>query len=384
MQHPVLDQIAQGFVVDPAVAPAAVLGLARRSGAHPNLRSPDARSARGGWCVYTGAAGNTGRSAVTVQTVFDLASVSKPFLAVLVTRLARQRRVAFDTRLGALLTEARGTPSENAPIEALLAHRAGLEAHLPLFQPVELRRPLRRKRALERAALSLRPDCRHCAPAEEYPPVYSDMGYLLVGAALEELTGVALDELFRQEIFTPLALEMGSARQWLERGDFKRRVAPTEFLPWRGRPTRGTVHDDNCWALTGHAAAGHAGLFAPVEALLKFGCALLDAGAGRDEAFLDRAELVRLTRPRAGGSLRCGFDGKAAEGSSVGATAGPRTFGHLGFTGTSLWCDPDSDIVTVALTNRVHPTRENPRIRAARPLVHEALFQLALSTDGLS
>src|SRR5688572_16684632 len=126
MQHPVLDQIAQGFVVDPAVAPAAALGFARRSA-----------SQAGGWCVYTGAAGTTGRGAVTVETVFDLASVSKPFLAVLVTRLARRGNVGFDTRLGKLLSEARGTPSEDAPIEALLAHRAGLEAHLPLFQPLE-------------------------------------------------------------------------------------------------------------------------------------------------------------------------------------------------------------------------------------------------------
>jgi CubicO group peptidase (beta-lactamase class C family) len=210
------------------------------------------------------------------------------------------------------------------------------------------------------------------------------MGYLLVGAALERLTGMPLDVLFEEQVFAPLGLEVGSARHWLVRGDFKDRVAPTECLAWRGRPTRGAVHDDNCWALAGHAAAGHAGLFAPITPLLKFGGVLLDAFAGRDESFLDKSELVRLTRPRGGGSLRCGFDGKTAEGSSVGATAGPRTFGHLGFTGTSLWCDPDADIVVAALTNRVHPTRENPRIRAARPLVHEALFQLALSTDGLN
>jgi len=400
MQHPVLDQIARAFVVDPEVAPAAVLGLAfRRPRAredrerHPSSepilhRADSVTESRGGWRVYTGAAGSTGprhqEHAVSVDTVFDLASVSKPFLAVLVTRLARRGEVAFDTRLGALLVEARGTPSESAPIEALLAHRAGLAAHLPLFAPVEFRRPVRRRHALERAACSFRPDCRHVPSSSEYPPLYSDMGYLLVGAALERLTGFALDALFHREIFTPLGLEMGSARQWLARGDFKRRVAPTEFLPWRGRPARGVVHDDNCWALAGHAAAGHAGLFAPVAALLKFGCTLLDAQSGRDESFMSRAELARLTRPRAGGSLRCGFDGKTAEGSSVGASAGPRTFGHLGFTGTSLWCDPDLEVVTVALTNRVYPTRENPRIRAARPLVHEALIQLALSTDGLN
>lgn len=372
MQHPVLDQIAQTLVVEPAVAPAAVLGLAKR-GANA-----------GGWCVYTGAAGSTGRGAAVVDTVFDLASVSKPFLAVLVTRLARRGQLAFDTPLGELLDEARATQSESTPIEALLAHRAGLEAHLPLFAPLAQRRPVQKERALERAAKSLRSDCRHLAPSDEYPPVYSDMGYLLVGAALERLTGLALDELFHREIFTPLGLEMGSARQWLERGDFKRRVAPTEFLAWRGRPTRGAVHDDNCWALAGHGTAGHAGLFAPVSALLKFGCTLLDAGARRDTSFLDDLDLRRLTRPRPGGSLRCGFDGKASEGSSVGRTASSLTFGHLGFTGTSLWCDPEADIVTVALTNRVYPTRENPRIRTARPLVHEALFQLALSTDGLS
>jgi len=380
MQHPVLDEIAQGFVVDRAVAPAAVVGLARRC----TTNHSELRGVWGGWRVYTGAAGATGRGAVNAQTVFDLASVSKPFLAVLVTRLTRRGCVRFDTRLGTLLPEARGTPSADAPIEALLAHRAGLEAHLPLFEPVERGRPLCRQRALERAARSLRPDCAPRAPVEGYPPVYSDMGYLLVGAALEAVTGTALDELFRRELFAPLALDVGSARQWLARGGFKRRVAPTEYLPWRGRPTRGAVHDDNCWAIAGHAAAGHAGLFATAEAVLKFGAVLLDAAAGRDESFLGREELIRLTRPRAGGSLRCGFDGKTAEGSSVGRTAGPRTFGHLGFTGTSLWCDPDADVVTVALTNRVHPTRENPRIRTARPLVHEALFHLALSTDGLN
>ncbi|HEU5074616.1 MAG TPA: serine hydrolase domain-containing protein, partial [Polyangiaceae bacterium] len=216
MQHPLLDQIAQAFVVDPAVAPAAVLGLARRS-------DPGSVQSTGGWCVYTGAAGSTGRARTTIDTVFDLASVSKPFLAVLVTRLARQGNVAFETHLGALLSEARGTPSQGAPIEALLAHRAGLEAHLRLFAPLEMRLPVRRSRALERAARSLRPDCRHLAPSAEYPPVYSDMGYLLVGAALERHTGTALDALFHDQIFAPLALEMGSARQWLARGGFKHR-----------------------------------------------------------------------------------------------------------------------------------------------------------------
>jgi CubicO group peptidase (beta-lactamase class C family) len=83
-------------------------------------------------------------------------------------------------------------------------------------------------------------------------------------------------------------------------------------------------------------------------------------------------------RPRAGGTLRAGFDGKSeGGGSTAGERAGPRTFGHLGFTGTSLWIDPDAEAVAVLLTNRVHPTRDNGAIRAARPLAHDALFALA-------
>jgi CubicO group peptidase (beta-lactamase class C family) len=84
-----------------------------------------------------------------------------------------------------------------------------------------------------------------------------------------------------------------------------------------------------------------------------------------------------LLRDRPGGSLRAGFDAKSPTSSAAGDLCGPRTFGHLGFTGTSLWCDPAAGIVSVLLTNRVHPTRENPRIRAARPLVHDALFDAA-------
>ena len=88
-------------------------------------------------------------------------------------------------------------------------------------------------------------------------------------------------------------------------------------------------------------------------------------------------------RPAAGGTLRAGFDGKSAEGSSAGALAGPRTFGHLGFTGTSLWIDPDARAVVALLTNRVHPTRDHVAIRAARPRAHDALFARARVLSAL-
>jgi len=131
--------------------------------------------------------------------------------------------------------------------------------------------------------------------------------------------------------------------------------------------------------LTGEGGSGHAGMFGTIEGTLAFGTAVLDAVKGRAPGSADVAWLVR---ERPGGTLRAGFDGKSAQGSSAGERFGARSFGHLGFTGTSLWIDPDADVVAVLLTNRVHPTRDNVRIREARPRAHDALFARALELRG--
>jgi CubicO group peptidase (beta-lactamase class C family) len=149
---------------------------------------------------------------------------------------------------------------------------------------------------------------------------------------------------------------------------------PTETVAFRGGEVRGIVHDENAWALSGHGLSGHAGLFGTAAGVARFGAALLDALHGRFSGWLDAASLAPLLAARPGGTLRAGFDGKSADQSSAGTLAGARSFGHLGFTGTSLWCDPDADRVLVLLSNRVCPTRNNPRIREARPAVNDALF----------
>jgi CubicO group peptidase (beta-lactamase class C family) len=167
--------------------------------------------------------------------------------------------------------------------------------------------------------------------------------------------------------------DMGSARQL----DLKNRlacVAPTEHVAWRGGEIRGHVHDENAWAISGDGASGHAGLFGTIRALLEVG--VIAEREAREHAW--------LVEPRDGGSLRAGFDGKSAppETSSAGTVLGARTFGHLGFTGTSVWIDPDARIVVALLTNRVCPTRDNIAIRAARPRVHDELARLALATHA--
>jgi CubicO group peptidase (beta-lactamase class C family) len=338
-------------------------------------------SARSGQPSELGAAGTVpgdeGRAPAlaTPETVFDLASVSKPIVACALVRLVEQGRMSFDTPLGELVDEARGTCSQDVPLELFLSHRAGLDAHRPLFAPVLSGRPFRRAEALSLAARARRPDCLGAPPTAGFAPLYSDLGYVLVGAAIEAATGRALDAIVLDEVARPLGVGLGSARQLrATRADFDRDVAPTEVVRARGGVVRGIVHDENAWALAGHAASGHAGLFGTAGDVLAFGAELLRALAGRSEWLSARA-LERLVRPRPGGSLRAGFDGKTAGASSAGSYCGPETFGHLGFTGTSLWCDPTAGVATVLLTNRVHPTRDNPRIRAARPLVHDALFR---------
>jgi serine-type D-Ala-D-Ala carboxypeptidase len=296
-------------------------------------------------------------------TFFDLASLTKSMTAVAIARSGIDRADS----LGTVLPELADSASASAPIELLLAHRAGLEAHVQLW----LRENRRVADLLQEAANSRRLDATGRIPADGFPPVYSDLGYMLAGAALaRHQKTIDAGEAIERLVVAPLALEknLGTARSLENHGvDLIANVAPTEDAPWRGGVVRGRVHDENAWALTGAGGSGHAGMFGTIDAVLKFGLAVLR----------DRKDLDWLVRERPGGTLRAGFDGKSKTGSSAGSVAGPRTFGHLGFTGTSLWIDPDAGAVVALLTNRVHPTRENTAIRDARPWAHDALFSAA-------
>lgn len=358
---PRLDALLATEVVTAGVARAVSAGHARRTPA--------------GWQLAVGAAGETGTACPTrPETPFDLASVTKPVTALAAARLAHAGQLRLDQPLQSLLPLTAGTPSADVPLELFMAHRAGLLAHLELFAPLQRRRGVDRASALRTAAEGRAPENPGAAPEAGFAPVYSDLGYILLGASLECVAGSPLDVVLREQVCAPLGLDIGSAAQWLGRdSDFVARVAPTENVAFRGGTLRGVVHDENAWALSGHGASGHAGLFGSIDSVLRLGAAVLDCLHGYSE-FLPPSAAGQLVRPRPGGSLRAGFDGCASRGSSAGSLAGPQTFGHLGFTGTSLWCDPDRMAVTAVLTNRVHPTREHIAIRQARPRIHDALW----------
>ncbi|MCA9596078.1 MAG: beta-lactamase family protein [Myxococcales bacterium] len=359
-----LDALCRREVVEAGVAPAAVVAVA----AGPRL------------AVGAGGQRRRGPSEPAAPEMpFDLASVSKPVFAATAVRRARRGELDLDAPLGRWLPEACDTPSADVPLALLLSHRAGLVAHQTLFAPLVAQRGLQRSDLLRQAAAGRRAECSGPPPPEGFAPLYSDLGYLLAGEAVARAAALSLDELIAREVTEPLGLEMGSARQWLAR-DAQRffRAAPTEIVPWRGGELCGVVHDENAWALAGHGAAGHAGLFGTAEAVCRFGVALLDALAGRDDAWLRREDVEWMVKPRPGGDLRAGFDGKSATGSSAGDRASAQAFGHLGFTGTSLWCDPATERAMVVLTNRVHPSREHIAIRSARPKLHDALAAVPL------
>lgn len=330
-------------------------GVSPQVAAGVSVRTADWR-----WVCETG--GDT-------HVVFDLASVTKPMTAVAIQRLGDLRAEP----LGAVLAEARGTPSEHVPVELFLAHRAGLEGHAPLYAPLLRGESVDRGVALRTAAGARRKDAPGEPPIVGFSPLYSDLGYVLAGEALAQVARTRdAGEAIAKLVLEPLGAvegstldEVGTVRELEARG--KTHVfAPTETVPWRGGQVVAAVHDENAWALTGKGGSGHAGIFGTVGAVLAFGRAVLDE--------VERGGLGWLVAERPGGTLRAGFDGKSLQGSSAGARMGARAFGHLGFTGTSLWIDPDAHVVVALLTNRVCPTRDHMAIRAARPWAHDALF----------
>jgi serine-type D-Ala-D-Ala carboxypeptidase len=350
----------------------ALLSKHREGGTAPNLAAGVSKYVAGSW-----------RTAIAGETacVFDLASVTKPMTAVslALSDVPRTRG------LGALLPGLASTFAGSQTLETLLAHRSGLEAHISLFLPLLSGEHVDKHAALHAAASARRSD----AIEPPFAPVYSDMGYALVGEALAAAHGtVDVGDVIARRVLSQLDLaaiehqvkSQGQGRLGSSKDFDANQCAPTERVDWRGGLVQGVVHDENAFALTGAGVSGHAGMFGDVAGVLAFGRFVLDGLKGRTKWSSDT--FAWLVQPRPGGTLRAGFDAKSpgVGASSAGTVLGPDTFGHLGFTGTSLWIDPapGAERVTVLLTNRVSPTRDSLKIRAARPEIHDALARAAL------
>lgn len=365
-----LDHAAEVVVSHLGAAPCAVAAAAREGGARGIgsfgrlSHAPDAPSA-------------------SAETIFDLASVTKPITALTLARLQKKGVLHRDEPLCACIPELEDTPSGRIPLDLLASHRSGLDGHRPLYAPLTEGKQVDRTQALRTAAQARRPECQGDPPdAEGFVPIYSDLGYLLLGECMARRTQLPLDELFRREVLAPLGLRIDSARLFAQREpNFTQITAPTEHVPFRGGVVQAQVHDENAWAMSETGASGHAGLFGDAPSVLALGLAIIQALRNQLPAFLDANDMHPLVRKRPGGSHRAGFDSRSGDAPSSGAYFGPGTIGHLGFTGTSVWLDPALGLCAVLLSNRVHPTRNTDLIKKARPAAYDAMI-LALQNHS--
>jgi CubicO group peptidase (beta-lactamase class C family) len=321
------------------------------------------------WSYIDVAAGARAESSdpVAADTIYDLASLTKPWVASAALRLHQAGVFNLGERVDELIDEAKWLPVGARTWEEVLSHRAGLEAWVPFYES------LAEEPGTEAARASiLRELLLHYDESTVGTSVYSDLGYILAGIAMSRASGKALNDIVAERVSSQLGIDdavfFGASRQ---DESWKARCAPTGWSPWRERILVAEVHDDNCAALGG--VSGHAGMFGVANGVAKFGAACVGAWHGRRGA--SEEELIRhATAVRPGGTHRLGWDGKAEEESAAGSSMDADAFGHLGFTGTSLWCDPRRQLVVVLLTNRVAVSDDNTAIRAFRPVFHDAVI----------
>jgi CubicO group peptidase (beta-lactamase class C family) len=326
-----------------------------------------------GELFWQGAAGRISRNsdspAVTSDTVFDLASLTKPLATALALMLlADQGWLSLNSSLGDIFPEAL-LPEDKRPltIRSLLAHRAGLPAWRPFYEELLKNPPAERPALLTRLA---------AGEPLAYPPetatLYSDLGYFLLKAAAEQASAENLEDFCRREIYQPLGLDTLGFNPRQHSGNRTASFAATEAGLIPGRNIFGEVHDENAWAAGG--VAGHAGLFGT-------GADVFDLLAGLYRTYKEKPtgplqpESVRLFfTPVTKGGRGLGFDAPHPDPSqrAAGRHFSLNSVGHLGFTGTSFWLDLEKGQMVVLLTNRVHLGRDNDKIRAFRPRFHEA------------
>lgn len=314
----------------------------------------------------------TSRTAVTPETIFDLASLTKPLATTLaVMRLVQDNQIKLEQHLGHLLSEFKPTEKARIKLKHLLYHNSGLPDYRPYYKALEDIEEDSRRSALRK----------HLLREKLVNPVgkkdlYSDLGFMILAWIVERVSGRRLDHFVGDEIYHPLGLshlffiatDIGGNG---DRGPF----AATEHCPWRRKILEGQVHDENAYAVGG--IEGHAGLFGTAGDINRLLIELLFTYHGRASAGLFHRDLLHLFFKRLPGTDKAlGFDTPSSTGSSCGSGFSQNSIGHLGFTGTSFWMDLERSVIVILLTNRVHPTRDNERIKEFRPELHDAVMNV--------
>jgi CubicO group peptidase (beta-lactamase class C family) len=364
---------------------------------------------RGGETLFHRAYGSLdpdeNRHPTQVSTLFDLASLTKIFTVTAFMRLVDAGNVSLETAITEVLPEFSGQrsigPIEDPlsggwhPVEPpllgqqidlakinfrhLLTHTSGLAPWRSIYRvgaegdeiplPHQLAPDLRARRIAAVSAYDF-----------AYPTgeriLYSDLGFILLGEAIERLSGMGLERFLQEVLFSSLGLQKVCFNP-LAKAVPLEQIAPTGRCTWRRRMLRGEVNDENAASLAG--VAGHAGLFSTAEEVARLGQIYLQKGRFAGLQILHPETVDEMTRQQvaiAGQRRGLGWVLWTPQDCACGSVFGPHSFGHTGFTGTSLWIDPDCDLLVVALTNRVYNGRENlAGIQAFRPRLHELVVE---------
>lgn len=292
---------------------------------------------------------------------FDLASLTKVLATTAaVMRLRDRSELDLDAPVISLLPEFAKNDVRKTTVNfrMLLAHSSGLPAHEKFYLRCKDRAEL--MAAVYATKLEAEPMSR---------AVYSDIGFIVLGEAIERIAGEPLDKFCEREIFAPLGM---SSTMFNPPAELRSRVAATADDTWfRNRLIQGEVHDDNAYVMGG--VAGHAGLFSTAEDVLRFAECMLRGG----EPLFKRETVELFTRREAlpvGTTRALGWD-TPSQPSQSGKYLSRRAYGHLGYTGTSLWIDPEKDLAIALLTNRTYPDNRNEAIKRWRPIIHDAVVE---------
>lgn len=316
---------------------------------------------------------------VTTGTVFDLASLTKPLATtVALMLLIQDERLDLDQALGSVIPDFSDTDKSEITVRQLLSHTSGLPDYRSYYKEL-VGIPLSERKGSLRTLL-LSEQLIH-EPGQVC--LYSDLDFMILQWLVEVTAKKPLDRFVEESVYGPLGIKnlffipLGVAKA---RDD--QPYAATEKCPWRKKVLVGEVHDDNAYAQGG--VAGHAGLFGTAQDVYGLLRELLNVYEGKPNSGLFRRDLVQafFQRQSGEGSSALGFDTPSRPDSSSGRSFSDQSVGHLGFTGTSFWVDLVKGVIVVLLTNRIHPDRENERIKSFRPLLHDIVMDSILSKTG--
>jgi serine-type D-Ala-D-Ala carboxypeptidase len=305
------------------------------------------------------------------DTIFDLASLTKPLATTMaVMRLVDEKKISLDQTLSDIFKAYPLRDKKDLTIRSILNHCAGFKDWLPFYSDLVKWDPILRKKILRDMIIE--------APLEYIQGarcLYSDLGFMTLEWVVESVSGETLRDFVHNNFYIP----MGLKRTFISHSDVpidKAVFAATEDCPWRNRILQGEVHDENAHSAGGYS--GHAGLFGTAEELFIIADTLREHylgmrqdyfSQGITKEFFKRQDIVK------GSTWALGWDTPSSENSSAGQIISRNSVGHLGFSGTSIWMDLERDILVIFLSNRIHPSRSNIKIRAFRPVLHDLIIK---------